>query len=91
MVLCSDGTLYTGWTSDPQRRLQAHNRGRGAAYTRSRRPVRLVYVERCPSRVAAMRRECAIKRLTRSEKLSLIRTCPRRDRDTRPDGRAKGG
>lgn len=70
---CADGTLYTGWTNDLQRRLAAHNAGRGAKYTRSRRPVTLVYWETFPTKTEAMRREWAIKHLTRAEKLELIR------------------
>jgi len=69
---CSDGTFYTGWTTDPLRREVQHNAGRGARYTRSRRPVKLVYVEELPDRAAATKRERAIKRLKRSEKDKLI-------------------
>lgn len=72
LVRCADGTLYTGMTSDVSRRVAEHNRGKGAKYTRSRRPVAVVYQELCPSRGAALRREAAIKRLTRREKLALI-------------------
>ncbi|HEY5269185.1 MAG TPA: GIY-YIG nuclease family protein [Anaerolineales bacterium] len=70
---CSDGTYYTGWTADPERRLCRHNRGRGARYTRSRRPVRLVYVEEQPDRSSAMRREIQIKRMSREAKEKLIK------------------
>ncbi|MBI4732064.1 MAG: GIY-YIG nuclease family protein [Chloroflexi bacterium] len=69
---CSDGTYYTGWTTDPERRLRQHNRGTGARYTRSRRPVRLVYVEERPDRASAMKRERAIKSLSRQQKTCLI-------------------
>ncbi|MGC8856241.1 MAG: GIY-YIG nuclease family protein [Anaerolineae bacterium] len=69
---CADGTYYTGWTTDPQRRLQAHNAGRGARYTRSRRPVRLVYLEPFADRSSAMKRERAIKALSRHDKEQLI-------------------
>ena len=69
---CSDGTFYTGWSSDPERRLRQHNRGTGARYTRSRRPVRLVYVEELPDKSAALKRERAIKTLGRLKKLKLI-------------------
>ncbi len=72
IVRCADNTLYTGWTSDLTRRLQAHNSGQGAKYTRSRRPVTLVYSEPQPNRSAARQREAAIKRLTRRQKLALI-------------------
>ncbi|MFA5872979.1 MAG: GIY-YIG nuclease family protein [Anaerolineales bacterium] len=69
---CSDGTYYTGWTTDPERRLRRHNRGRGGRYTRSRRPVRLVYVEEQPDPSSAMRREIQIKRMRREAKGKLI-------------------
>ncbi len=69
---CNDGTYYTGWSTDPQRRARQHDSGKGARYTRSRRPVRLVYVEECPDRAAAMKRERAIKALSRSRKEKLI-------------------
>jgi putative endonuclease len=72
MLKCADGTLYTGWTTDLERRLQAHNSGRGAKYTRGRRPVRLVYREEQPDRSAAQKREAAIRRLSRAGKLKLI-------------------
>jgi uncharacterized protein (TIGR02453 family) len=68
LARCGDGTLYTGVTTDPVRRLGAHNRGQGAAYTRSRLPVRLVHLERAGGRGDALRRELAIKRLSRREK-----------------------
>lgn len=69
----ADGTLYTGIATDVQRRLTEHNEGRAAArYTRARRPVRVVHVEGVSSRAEAARREAAIKRLSRDEKLSLI-------------------
>jgi len=69
---CSDGTYYTGWTTNPERRLRQHNHGSGARYTRSRRPVRLVYVEEQPDRSHAMRREVKIKRMSRKAKGKLI-------------------
>jgi len=69
---CADGTLYTGWTEDLARRVRAHNAGRGARYTRGRRPVRLVYWEAQPSRNAAQRREAALRRLSRTQKQQLI-------------------
>ncbi|MGM9619022.1 MAG: GIY-YIG nuclease family protein [Oscillospiraceae bacterium] len=72
IVRCADGTLYTGWTTDLSRRMAAHNAGEGAKYTRSRRPVTLIYHECFPSKEEALRRECAIKRLSRQEKLRLI-------------------
>lgn len=76
IVECSDGTFYTGWAVDAERRLKVHNAGRGARYTRMRLPVRLVYVEPQPDRRAAMQRERAIKRLTRARKQALIRQMP---------------
>lgn len=72
IVECADGTFYTGWATDAERRLKVHNAGRGARYTRTRRPVRLVYVEPQPDRTAAMKRERAIKRLPRLGKQALI-------------------
>ncbi|HET7239850.1 MAG TPA: TIGR02453 family protein [Gemmatimonadales bacterium] len=69
---CGDGTLYTGITTDPARREAAHNAGRGASYTRSRRPVRVILVEPAADRGAALRRELAIKRLPRPEKERLV-------------------
>lgn len=69
---CSDGSLYTGWTNDIEKRLKAHNAGQGAKYTKPRRPVALVYKETFETKEEAMRREYAIKRLTREEKLKLI-------------------
>jgi putative endonuclease len=72
MVECADGTYYTGWTTDPERRVKVHNAGRGARYTRMRLPVRLVYVEPQPDRGTAMKRERAIKALPRIKKQKLI-------------------
>lgn len=72
ILRCGDGTLYTGSTNDLPRRLRAHQAGRGAKYTRSRLPVELVYQEPAADRSAALRREAAIKALTRGEKLALI-------------------
>jgi putative endonuclease len=69
---CSDGTYYTGWSTNPQRRLIQHNRGKGARYTRTRGPVRLVYTEELPDKVAALKRERAIKALKRPQKEKLI-------------------
>ena len=73
LLRCRDGSLYAGATNDLRRRLSAHQAGRGGAYTRSRRPVRVVYSERQPDRSAALRREAALKRLTRRAKLALVR------------------
>jgi len=72
ILKCADGTYYTGWTTDPIRREREHNAGRGSRYTRSRQPVRLVYVEEHPNRISAMRREQEIKSLTRAAKQRLI-------------------
>jgi putative endonuclease len=75
-VECADGTFYTGWTTDPESRLRAHNAGRGARYTRARRPVQLVHLETQSNRVGAMMRERAIKKLTRDAKRRLISGAP---------------
>ena len=72
ILQCSDGSLYTGWTNDLEARIQAHNAGRGAKYTRSRRHVKLVYYECIETKEEAMRREYAIKQLNRQQKLQLI-------------------
>jgi putative endonuclease len=72
IVECADGTYYTGWAINPEKRVAMHNRGRGARYTRTRAPVKLVYVEELPDRVSAMKREIAIKRMTRERKGRLI-------------------
>lgn len=73
LLQCADGTLYCGWTNDLENRVRTHNAGRGARYTRSRLPVRLVYWERFETKEEAMRREWRIKRLSRAEKEELIR------------------
>ena len=72
MLRCADGTLYTGWTSDLARRVKAHNSGHGAKYTRSRTPVELVYSEEMEDKPQALKREYAIKQLSREEKQKLI-------------------
>ena len=74
MVRCADGTLYTGYARDPEKRANAHNTGRGAKYTATRRPVTLVYSEACESRSAALKREYQLKSLTRVEKEALAST-----------------
>ena len=71
IVKCSDGSLYTGWTNDLDKRLKAHNSGRGAKYTKTRRPVELVYYEKFLTKQEAMSREARIKQLSRSQKLEL--------------------
>jgi len=72
IVECSDGTYYTGWAIDPEKRVAMHNKGRGAKYTRTRRPVRLVYVEQQPDQSTALKRERAIKKMKRSQKQKLF-------------------
>ena len=71
LLRCADGTLYCGWTTDPAARLRAHNSGRGAKYTHSRRPVELVYLEVCETRRDALSREWHLKRLSHAEKEAL--------------------
>jgi putative endonuclease len=73
ILRCGDGTLYTGWTNDLEKRLRAHAAGKGAKYTRARLPVTLVYTEVFETEHEARSREYGIKRLTRSQKLSLIK------------------
>ncbi len=72
ILKCADGTYYTGWTTDPERRMAQHNKGSGARYTRNRRPVKLVYVEPQADRKTAMKRERVIKALSRKQKRNLI-------------------
>ena len=72
ILKCRDGTLYTGWTTDLDKRLKTHNSGNGAKYTRARLPVTLVYSEEYEEKTDALKREAAIKKLTRSQKLKLI-------------------
>ena len=72
MLRCRDGSLYTGWTNDLEKRLKAHNSGSASKYTRTRLPAELVYFEEWESKEAAMSREWHIKRLSRAEKLKLI-------------------
>ena len=72
MLRCRDGSLYTGWTNDLEKRLKAHNSGSASKYTRTRLPAELVYFEEWESKEAAMSREWHIKRLSREEKLKLI-------------------
>ena len=69
---CCDGSLYSGYTDDPKRREAVHNSGRGAKYTRSRLPVRLVYQEAFDTKSAAMQREAALKKLSKAEKERLV-------------------
>lgn len=72
IVRCADGTLYTGYTTDIERRLNAHNSGKASKYTRCRLPVELVYLEAFDEKNQAMSRECQIKKLPRKDKLRLI-------------------
>ncbi len=72
LLRCADDTLYCGITNDVEKRMAAHNSGTAAKYTRARVPVELVYLERCEDRSAASKREMAIKKLARAEKLALI-------------------
>lgn len=72
ILRCKDGSLYTGITVDVQARLEQHSSGKGAKYTRGRGPLELVYIEECGSHSDALKREIAIKRLTRAEKEELI-------------------
>ena len=72
ILRCTDGTYYCGWTNNLDRRLKAHNEGKGAKYTRSRRPVALVYYEAFSTKEEAMRREYEIKQLPRKKKEELI-------------------
>ena len=73
MLRCRDGSLYTGWTNDLEARLRSHSAGTGGKYTRSRLPVELVWYETFDTREEAMSREWHVKRLSREEKLALIR------------------
>jgi putative endonuclease len=72
IVECVDGTYYTGWAVNPEKRVAMHNNGCGARYTKTRRPVRLVYIEELPDRTSAMKREIAIKKMKREGKMKLI-------------------
>ena len=75
ILKCSDNSLYTGWTNDVAKRLEAHNQGTGAKYTRGRTPVELVYLEIFDTKQEAMKREAAIKKLSKQDKLQLIAAC----------------
>ena len=72
IVRCKDGSLYTGWTNDIEKRIKAHNEGKGAKYNKSRRPVKLVYYEEFQTKEEAMKREYAIKHMRRKEKEKII-------------------
>ena len=73
ILKCKDGSLYTGWTNDLEQRVAAHNTGKGAKYTKARRPVELVYFEEFETKEQAMKREFAIKQMARKDKLELVR------------------
>jgi putative endonuclease len=73
LLRCADGTLYCGWSTDPERRLRQHQTGRASRYTRTRRPVELVYTREFETRAEAMREEVRIKRLAPAEKRRLAR------------------
>ena len=73
IVKCSDGSFYTGWTNNVEKRVKAHNEGKGAKYTKSRRPVELIYYEEFQTKEEAMSREYTIKRMTRQKKELLVR------------------
>lgn len=76
LLKCVDGSLYCGWTNHLEKRVMDHNQGRGAKYTKTKRPVTLVYFECFETKQEAMKREAAIKKLTRLEKLELIKSKP---------------
>ncbi len=76
LLECADGTYYCGWTTDPARRLAEHNNGTGSRYTRSRRPVRLVYLKSLLSRNEGMRLDAAIKKMSSRQKSELIQSVP---------------
>ena len=73
ILKCKDGSLYTGWTNDLAQRVAANNTGKGAKYTKARRPVELVYFEEFETKEQAMKREYAIKQMARKDKLELVR------------------
>lgn len=72
LLRCSDGTIYSGYTTDPRRRAATHNSGKGAKYTRSRLPVELAYQEGFETKREALKREAALKKLTHADKVTLI-------------------
>lgn len=76
IVRCRDGTLYTGWTNNLEKRIKDHNDGKGAKYTKSRRPVVLAYYEEFRTKEEAMRREWEIKHMSRAQKLEILKTEP---------------
>ena len=76
ILKCADDTLYCGWTNDLEKRIKVHNEGKGAKYTRSRLPVKIVYCEEFETKSEALKREHAIKKLTRGQKEKLIKNSP---------------
>ncbi len=72
ILKCSDGTLYTGYTNNLEKRIETHNDGKGAKYTRGRRPVKMVYSEKFHSKSKALKREWEIKKMERVEKINLL-------------------
>ena len=81
ILRCKDGTLYTGITDDLERRLKAHREGKGAKYTRGRAPLTLCYTENCDNHSQALRRECAVKKLSRTEKEGMIQSFAQNERE----------
>lgn len=80
ILQCADNTLYCGWTNHLEKRLKAHNEGKGAKYTKARRPVLLAYYEEFESKTKAMKREAAIKKMSRKDKLKLVMEAQKEDR-----------
>jgi putative endonuclease len=76
ILKCRDNSLYTGITNDPQKRFKEHVSGKGGRYTRSHKPIKMVYLEKTSNRSKAMKREARIKRMRRADKLALIKTSP---------------
>lgn len=74
MLLCADGTFYTGTSNDVKKRVKTHNKGKGAKYTKVRRPVKLLYQEKLTDKSAALKREAAIKKLSRYQKEKLLKS-----------------
>ena len=72
ILLCADGSLYTGSTNDIAKRLEAHKNGKGAAYTKSHKPVKIIYSQECKTKSEALKREAEIKKLKRSEKIRSL-------------------
>jgi putative endonuclease len=94
LVRCADGSYYTGWTTDLARRVATHNRGAGARYTRSRRPVTLAYYETLPDATTARKREARLRRLSHAAKDALAQahsaTIPQEETSDGPTGRSDG-